>query len=352
MNNTSKSGNGINWVLKVALALAFLLPLAALAGDDFLEQRRKFRDEIKNKIETKLDEDGTYLSITFKDDKDKYDFGVTDADRGRLKKLMGKNFSLGNDALLDKMVGELDKGRFVVSKKGEGEAAEIKVLFLSPKVEYWSHLTDVANIEKMFHTYNFSIGLDKPSANSQIVALQTEGTFLGITQGVSLPIRFEWDESEKRMDWRMPSQSEIVKAMDKMEPVKEGNTDPLQKFIDAAREHPYFQMKDGGDYEVGDDDIAELYETIVTDLDTKCPVKSNKGYWKIHEDYPYLVVEYNFSTTVNAEALIPSSLKFLSGTVEDIAQGISDEVSVKYLPLSMKNFRDHSVEWAKTGGPK
>jgi hypothetical protein len=72
------------WRGTVVLTALFLL--AATAPSDFLAQRRQFRDEIKNKMETKLDQKGNFLSVIFKGEEGKYHFGITPADRDRLKK--------------------------------------------------------------------------------------------------------------------------------------------------------------------------------------------------------------------------------------------------------------------------
>jgi hypothetical protein len=204
----------------------------------------------------------------------------------------------------------------------------------------------------MFHTYNFSVGLGVLEPNTEIVVLQTEGSFLGVTQAVSLPIRFEKDHANRQYKWRMPTSAEITAWLEKMPTLDPRRSSPEEKFIDACRTHPYFQQKKGEAYAISDADILKIYKTTVSNLDQDCPVKANQGAWTIHEDYPYLVVDYHFTTKVNIAALIPESLRFLSGTLEDIAQSITDEVSVKYLPLSMKNFRDFTQEWTATGGPR
>jgi hypothetical protein len=336
----------------IMLALALVMLAAAGDPNDFLAQRRKFRDEIKNKKEQKLDAKGNYLSVIFTGEEGKYNFGVTPEDRARLTKHMKTYFGAGDDTLLPKMVDELNSGHYIIFKEYKNDSVFLKVIFLTPKAKYWDWLVDGNAIEKMFHTYNFSVGLGSQEPNKEMVVLQTEGSFLGITQAVSLPIRFEKDQAAHQYKWKMPTQAEIVAWVEKMPPVVAGRTKPEEKFIDACRTHPFFQQKKGDAYTVTDEDILKLYKTTVSNKDKDCPVKTNEGAWTIHEDYPYLVVDYDFSTKVNISALIPDSLKFISGSVEDIAQTITDEVSVKYLPLSMKNFRDSTQEWTKTGGPK
>ncbi len=336
------------WVLS-----ALLLISVAAASTDFMEQRRKFRSEIKDKIEKELDDEGMYLSVTFKDERDKYDFKVSEKHRLRLKSYLKSYFNCEEESLLEKMVDELDRGRYIIYKEYHEEGVNIKVLFLSPEAKYWKWLIDGNGIERMFHTYNFSVGLFQ-TGNKQYVVLQTEGSFWGITQSVTLPMVFTDYPDERRFAFQMPKEDEIQEAVRRMEPIKPGRTGPLEKFIDACRQHPYFQQVDeDGEYAVGEDEIRDYYEMVVAELDEECPVKESKGHWCIQEDYPYLVVDYSLKTRVNIEAFIPRALRigFITGTLEGIAQKISDEVSVKYVPLSMKNFRDMTQEWTRTGGP-
>ncbi|HUT56003.1 MAG TPA: hypothetical protein VM658_21610 [bacterium] len=337
-------------LILATLALGFIA--AAVSSADFLAQRRKFRDEIKNKVETKLDQDGNYIAVIFKGEESKYNFKVSPEDRARLKAYAGQYFSCTDGALLDKIVDQMNTGRFVVFKEFQSDGVNLKVLFLCPKAKYWDWLTDCNGIENMFHTYNFSVGLDTGDRSRMNVIIQTEGSFFGITQSVSLPVYFESDAKSRTFSFRMPSQKQIIQAVASMKPVKPGRVRPEEKFLDSCRTHPYFQQTKGnGELVVSDEDIMKLYHATVEDLQ-ECPVKESTGHWTVQEDYPYLVVDYSLKTSVNVNAFIPTSMRFLSGTLEDVAQSISDEVSVKYLPLSMKNFRDFTQEWTRTGGPK
>ncbi len=340
-------------VTRIVLVLAaLLLVCASSASDGFMEQRRRFRKEIKEKIEKKIDEEGRYLSVIFEDEKNEYDFEVSKKDRARLKSYMSDYFGCNDEALLDKMVDEADKGHYIIYKDYKKDGVTLKVVFLSPQAKYWSWLTDIDSIETMFHVYNYSVGIDPGKPNSAYVVVQTEGSFFGITQKVNVPVYFEWDYDKRTMEFYMPDKADMKAAVKNMPPVKPGRTSPEEKFIDACRKHPYFQRKDGGEYVVSDDDIKDLYRETVTHMDEECPVKASDGFWRINEDYPYLVVTYSLKTRVNIDALIPRSMRFLAGQVENIAQVITDAVSVEYLPLSMKNFRDHTQKWTKTGGPE
>jgi len=334
-----------------AALLGFLL-VSAQSSEDFLAQRREFREQIKNKIEYELDKEGLYSAVIFESEKDSYDFEMAAGDRARLKKYMSSYFETDDDELLEKMADELNKGRYVIYKDYQDDGVDLKVVFLSPRAKYWEWLTDGNGIEKMFHVYNFSVGLYE-AGRDEYVILQTEGTFFGISQQVTLPVLFTQDPETRTFAFHMPTQDEIIQAVEKMEPIEPGRTAPEQKFTDACRQHPFFRQKDeDGDYVVTDKEIKRYYKTTVTQLDSECPVKESTGHWTVQEDYPYLVVDYSLKTRVNIDAFIPKALRFLSGALEDIAQMISDEVSVKYLPLSMKNFRDKTQEWTRRGGPE
>jgi len=334
------------------ILVALLLLCATAAPEGFMQQRRKFRSEIKEKIEKKIDDEGRYLSVIFEDEKGEYDFEVCPEDRQRLKSYMKDYFGCHDESLLDKMVDEADKGHYIIYKDYKKDGVTLKVVFLSPKAKYWKWLTDIDHIEKMFHVYNYSVGIDPGKPKSSYVVVQTEGSFFGITQKVNVPVYFEWDYDKRTMEFYMPEQEDMIEAVRNMPPVKPGRTSPKEKFIDACRTHPYFQRMDGDEYVVSDDDIEDLYRETVTHMEEECPVKASDGFWRIEEDYPYMVVTYSLKTRVNVDALIPRSMRFLAGQVEDLAQVITDAVSVEYLPLSMKNFRDHTQEWTKTGGPE
>ena len=341
-------------VWRVAAIFAGALLLCAVAGaPDFLEQRRQFREEIKNKIETELDAQGNYLAVIFKSEANKYNFKIAANDRARLKSHLKAYFGSRDEALLAKMLNELNRGRYIIYKEYLPDGVNLKTVFLSPRARYWEWLTDYNGIEKMFHVYNFSVGLYQPDPDSMAVILQTEGTFFGITQAVNLPIVFRRDGKTHQVWCRMPTQQEMIAQVKKMPAVKPGRDQPEQKFIDACRTHPYFkQVEAGGGFKVSDEDIRKLYRVVVTNKDQECPIKDISGGWQIYEDYPYLVVDYSLKTKVNVEALIPKAMRSLSGAAAPVVQYISDEVSVKYLPLSMKDFRDSTQEWTRTGAPQ
>jgi hypothetical protein len=201
----------------------------------------------------------------------------------------------------------------------------------------------------MFYSFNFSVGLYAPDKDRQYVVIQSEGTFLGVTKAVNQPLICRANSAEKSFTCNMPTQAEMISAMEKMPPVQPGRTKPEEKFIDACRTHPYFkQKKKNGEFEVRDKNILKIYDEVVRDMNRKCAVKETMSRWRIHEDYPYLVADYSLKTRVNIEAIVPPSLRFVKG----IVQIILNAVSVQYVPLSMKNFRDLTQKWTKTGVPQ
>jgi hypothetical protein len=323
---------------------------AVAAAGGFMAQREQFRQEINFKKEAKLDADGHYLSVMFDADLGKYKFQVGPADRERLSAYLGKFFGTTDPSLLPRMIAELDSGHILVYKEYQPDGVNLKVLFLSPQAKYWEWLTDANGIEKMFHVYNFSVGIGPNTPQGSCVLLQTQGTIYGITRAVTVPLFFWPSPTGHTFNFREVTQDEITRAVEKAPPLKPGRTALDQKFIDYCRAHPMFQEQTAnGDPAISDQEIKQLLHDIVLDKDEKCEVKESTGHWTIQDDYPYLVVDYSLKTRVNVAAFIPPALKFLAGTLERAGQYISDEVSAKYLTLSMKNFRDLTQEWTKAG---
>ena len=335
----------------VAGAGVLVIAVAALAAtSSFLAQREKFRQEINFKKETKLDAAGRYLSVLFDADLNKYHFQVSPPDRDRLSVYLGKFFGAADPNLLQRMIAELESGHILVYKEYQPDGVTLKAFFLSPKAKYWEWLTDLNGIEKMFHVYNFSVGIGPNDPQGSSVILQTQGTFFGITRAVTLPVFFWQSPPGHTLNFREATQEEIIQAVEKAPPLHPDRAALDQKFIDYCRAHPMFQDKTAsGDPIISDQDIKKILHDVVLNKDEKCEVKESSGRWTIQDDYPYLVVDYSLKTRVNMAAFIPPALKFLAGTLEQAAQYISDEVSAKYLTLSMKNFRDLTQEWSKAG---
>ena len=322
-----------------------------ILASTFREQRIKFRQEINLKIEEPLDKKELYSSVTFKNEKP-WDFKVSGAEAELIKQRISKYFNLTDPELLDKMVKDMNNGRFIVYKEysPEADGVNLKCVFLSPRVPYWEYLVNVNEIEKMFYVYNFSVAFGKKSPVDTYVLLQTQGKFMGFTKAVTLPLIFHQDDARRALSFKMPSQKEIVEAVKKLPVLKPGRESVEERFIDLCRTHPWFQDKDEkGNYLVSDEEILKILDKAILHKDSKCDVYECLGRWRVWEEVSdrYYLVSYSLLTVVNIKAFIPPNIPLLGPMFKKIAQRVSDEVSAKYLPLSMKNFRDHTVEWAK-----
>jgi len=327
-----------------------LLIIAGHAGaQSFMEQRKRFRTQIDEAAETKLDQDGTYTAVIFRSDRGRYDFHMTPSDRLRIKDHLTTCFESMDSARLERFAGLLNTGHFLVSKQSQSDGTTAKVVFLSPTVPYWDDLTDVDGIESMFHVYDFSVGLYAPGAERMYVVLQTEGEFFGVSRSIALPLVFTKDSAHRTLTFSMPSQTEIVAALEALPAVQPGRASPREKFIDACRRHPYFQQRDkDGDLTVSDKDIDGVLRETILEMAKRCDVKESTGRWRVDESFRgFLLVEYSLKTRVNVDAVIPAVFRFAKGALGKAAQSISDAVSIKYLPLSMKDFRDSTQERAK-----
>ena len=151
------------------MGVALLVPLIAVAAipTDYIQQKRKSREEVKNKIEKKLDRDGKYLSVIFKEE-GKYKFGITPGDRARLKAHARDYLSCNDDTLLEKILDELDTGHYALYKEFSETGTNVKVTFISPKAEYWTYLNNVDGIEKMF---------DRIQGSASVLLLTREGIY-------------------------------------------------------------------------------------------------------------------------------------------------------------------------------
>jgi len=335
----------------IGLSVALLASGLLWAGS-FRDQRVKFREEINLKVEEPMDAQELYHSVTFKNEK-AWDFKVTPAESEKLKGITKEFFGANDDKMLAKMVSDMGKGRFIVFKEylANNDGVNLKCIFLSPKVPYWKALIDIPGIEKLFYVYNFSLLLANKGPNDNYVLLDTEGKYMGFGKSVAVPVFFHADEASKTLSFRRATQKEATDAVNAL-PAKSSRTSLDDRFIDLARSNPWFQEKDAsGNYLTSDKDILELLDKNIIHEDTKCDVYASTGRWQVMEDVSpnYLVVDYSLKTVVNIRAFIPPNLPLLGPMFKKIAQNVSDEVSAKYLPLSMKNFRDHTAEWAKSG---
>jgi len=335
-----------------AVVCSFVLLLAALANaGTFREQRAGFRQEINLKAEEPMDKEGLFHSVTFKNEKE-WNFQVSPEEREELKAKIKNFFDLKKTELLDPMVNEMSKGRFIVYKEysPESEGVNLKCAFLSPKVPYWKYLTDIAGIEKLFYVYNFSVELGKKSPDDTYVLLQTQGRYMGFRKAVTLPLLFHADQPSRTLSFSEAGQKEITDVVESLPVRNPGRTSLNDRFLDLCRSYAWFQDKDAaGKYLVSDIQILELLDQAIIDKDKKCDVYASDGGWKIDENLSdnYLFVTYTLKTAVNLRAFIPPNIPLLGPMFKRIAQSISGEVSAKYLPLSMKNFRDLTGQWAK-----
>jgi len=336
---------------KLVLADMIAVMLAGLAlASTFREQRTRFREEINLKVEQPLTKNNLLNSVTFKNEKAR-DFKVCPAEAAKIKAALGEYFGARDDELLERMVSELNLGRFIVFKEynPNSDGVNLKCAFLSPKVPYWKSLTDIAGIEKLFYVYNFSVLLGNQSLTESIVLLQTEGKYLGFGKSVTVPEYFRADEPNKTLHFRIATQAEAADMVNKLPVFKPGRTSQKDRFLDLCRTNAWFQEKDSrGNYVVSDKEILELLDKDIVHKDLKCDVYESNGKWKVDEGIAdnYMLVTYSLKTQVNIQAFIPPNLPLLGPMFKKIAQQVSDEVSAKYLPLSMKNFRDRTVEWA------
>jgi len=321
-----------------------------LLASNFRDQRVKFREEINLKIEEPLTKNGLFSSVGFKNDK-AWEFGVAPGESLKIKAIASDYFGTRDEKLLEQMVGDMNKGRFIVFKEynKDSDGVNLKCVFLSPKVPYWEALTDIAGIEKLFYVYNFSLPLGGKGPDENWVLLQTEGKYLGFSKSVNVPVHFTEDQPNRILYFKISTQQDAIEMANKL-PSKPGRTSLQDRFIDLCRQNAWFKEKDAsGKYVVSDKDILELLEKNILHKDAKCDVYASDGRWRIEENVSakYLVVTYSLKTQVNIQAFIPPNIPLLGSMFKKIAQQVSDEVSAKYMPLSMKNFRDHTVEWAK-----
>jgi len=334
----------------VVFLLGMSLSFFTLAGT-FRAQREQFRSEINLKIEEPLDKPGLYRSVTFKNEK-QWDFKVSPEEAQIISQSISDYFNLKDKALLNKMVWDMNQGRFIVFKEfdSNSEGVNLKCAFLSPRVPYWQYLTDIDGIEKLFYVYNFSVAFGKKSPTETYVILQTQGKFMGFTKAVTVPVIFNADEPNRILSFKMPAQKEIIEVVNHLPVLNPGRAGLEERFVDLCRTHPWFQEKDTkGNYLVSDKEILAILDQAILNKDKKCDVYESIGRWKVEEDISerYYLVTYSLRSVVNLQAFIPPNIPLLGPAFKKIAQAVSDEVSAKYLPLSMKNFRDLTVEWAK-----
>lgn len=310
----------------------------------FLEQRKEFRKKIDTKEEFPVEGAKDISAIYFPEDKAAFVFDLLSEDLDGLKKVLGEYYEQEEDAVLERFLPHLREGGILIGKEysEKRDAVLIKAVFLMPPYPYWERLTDVDGIENTFAVYNTSVEFFT-GGNGHYCYLQTEGTFFKVTRSVNVPVVYFLDPAKREMNYRMPDQEELNRAAEGMKPVSPDRNGPEEKFIDHCRRHPLFSEKDPkGNYQVRDKEIRKIQRQVF-DLE-ECEVKITEGGWKVHEGFQgeYYLVEFTLKSKVNIEAFVPK-IPLVRNLVEKFAQTVSDEVSVKYLPLSMKNLRDWVV---------
>ncbi|MDD5223833.1 MAG: hypothetical protein PHE84_07565 [bacterium] len=324
------------------LTLVLFLANLALAGEkkSFREGREEFRKKIETKQEKPIEGTKEAMAVYFPDDAGKFNFTVNPGEAGKLKGLIQDYFQIQGDQTLSQAISHLGKGAIIIEKRYSQakDGVVMKAIFLMPAYHYWERLTNVDGIEDTFAVYNTSVDFYAEGV-THFCYLQIEGTFFGITSAIDLPVLFAAFPKTREFSFHMPTQVELDRAAKNLKPVSPGRTQSREIFMDLARKHPLFSEQDKkGRFRVSDKDLLKIYGNVF-DLN-ECQVKVTEGTWKIFENYSgFYVVEYLLHSVVNVDAFVPH-IPLVRGAVEKVAQSISDEVSVKYFPLSMKNLRD------------
>lgn len=293
----------------------------------------------------------------FKSEKGKFNFEVDEAERQRLHPLMAKFYENDDAKLLDRMVDAMTAGKIAVYETNheteDGDQGVLyKAAFLMPPVAVIPYLRDKNLLDVIFDVYVSAVSfLDQ--GNTSFVLLQPEGTMMGFTSTAIVPVMFINPPGDDRIRFRRASQQDIKTAIAVSPVVIPGRAKPEEKFIDHMRSDWPYNVKDPDDpssYEVEDEDLVDLLKDTLYDIDEECPVKQIGGGWDFYFDGfdDFVYVEYTLSSAVNVDALFPGipGLQFI---VKKIAQSVSDEAALKYLPVSMKNIRDFALARAAEG---
>lgn len=317
-----------------------VLPVSAGEEMGFHEQRKEFRKKIDTKEETPIEGAKDVSVVYFAEDKGRFTFSVQPGEVARVKEILVDYYEQDEDAVLERFIDQLKSGGLLLGKEysEKRDSVLIKSAFLMPPYPYWDRLTNVDGIENTFAVYNTSVEFFVEE-NRHYCYLQTEGTFFKVTRALNVPVIYFLEAEKREMNYRMPTQEELDRAAAGMQPVNPERTEPEQKFIDHCRRHPLFSEKDLKErYLIREKEIRKIYPQIF-DL-KECEVKVTEGGWKVYEGFSgFHLVTFTLKSVVNIEAFVPK-IPLVRNLVEKFAQTVSDEVSVKYLPLSMKNLRD------------
>jgi hypothetical protein len=318
--------------------------------ESFYKQRKKLREIIDDKLDRDIDGIDSIKAVYFKKDLDRFSFNIKKEERKRIGEVLGHLFGVPADKKPEGMLNRLADGGILVAKQYKGSKQGIKLFsaFLIPKIRYWHILTDIEGIEKHFHIYNAAIALGSIEKGRMVYCcLQTEGTFWGFTRTVNLPMKFIIDRETRSVSYVLPSQEEMVRIVDRLAPTKVGRSSPMEKFMDRCRSEPLFAEKQKrGLYRISNRTLRKIYHEVVDEKSKRCEVKITDGCWRVYEEFSgFCLVTYYLRSMVNVAAFVPN-IPFISDLVEKFAQHVSDKASLKYLPLSMMNFRDAIVKSA------
>jgi hypothetical protein len=347
MNSCYGSISRVNPILKywVLLILALNSALGMASESEFIKQRRAFREEIENKQETPLFGTEKYYAVTFPGDAERWRFEINDLEREELKKLLGSYFEMDDLQKVEQMITLMQDGLFLVYKDEEykGELLLFKTAFLiPPNPSYWPVLTDIDGIEKYFHVYNTSVALGENHVGQTYAFLQTEGSLYGFRHAINVIILYNEVEGPqfKRLEFKSPSVSEKEALMQILS--KKGDASADQTIIHLFRKHPLFKEQDQkGEFMITDEDILEMFKNAARVLPSSGDRIAHPGCWEVREDFQkFYYVTFTIPTEADLAQVGIEVPQWIGGLVQRVVHAVACEVSAKYLPLSMKNFRD------------
>jgi len=321
----------------------FLVQFQADAG--FHESRTAFRQEIEKKKSFSIGGMENIKAILYDSDKGRFSFSVSQEEKSALIARLKDIFKVKEERYLEKMVAGLREGKIIVAReyrKGSAKftGAQMRTCLLIPPVPCFNRIATIERAEQTFAVYNASISFDDENDNTDIGFFQPEGKFFGFTKAVNVPMKIMRKPDERIANYIMPTQEEMNTALAGIKPLSAQRTGLAEIFIDTARTHPYFEERnEDGSYRIDDEQILKILK-ILSNMPELAEVKDTQARWTVYEEFQnFYLVEYYLSSLVNIDAVFPD-IPFLKSIAGNIAQAVSDEVSWKYLSLSMKNLRD------------
>ena len=332
-------------VLRSVPLLVSLLLVQFQADAGFHESRTAFRQEIEKKKSFPIGGLENIKAILYDSDKGRFSFSVSQEEKSALMARLKEIFNIKEERYLEKIISSLSEGKIVVAReyrKGSAQfkGAQMHTCLLVPPIPCYERIATIERAEKTFAVYNASIAFDDENDNTAIGFFQPEGSFFGFTKAVNVPMKILRKPDERIANYIMPTQEEMNADLANMKPLSAQRTAPAEIFIDTLRTHPYFEeKKEDGSYRIDDEQILKILK-ILSNMSELAEVKDTQARWTVYEGFQnFYLVEYYLSSLVNIDAVFPD-IPFLKSIVGNIAQAVSDEVSWKYLSLSMKNLRD------------